>query len=134
MLTSNTNNKISSQQNKKNSLLNNNSPNNYITLALYSSHIIKISLTFTHHTCVHMPAHGLTPATVNPEGYFYPCMCPSACTSSMQAGAFGCVSKCGVILSSAHCGLRAEPTWCDICEGREIIYMTLLLIGVEILI
>lgn len=52
----------------------------------------------------------------------------------MQVSAFACVSEYGVILGSAHCGLRAETTWCDICEGREIIYMTLPLIGVEILI
>lgn len=52
----------------------------------------------------------------------------------MQVSAFACVSEYRVILSSAHCELRAEPTWCDICEGREIIYTTLPLIGVEILI
>lgn len=47
---------------------------------------------------------------------------------------YACVSEYGPILSSPHCELRAEPTWCDICEGREIIYMTLPLIGAQILI
>lgn len=79
-----------------------------------------------------MPARGLTPAY--PEGCSRPRLSPSACTSGMQVRAFARVSEYGVILGSAHCGLRAETTWCDICEGREIIYMTLPLIGVEILI
>lgn len=101
---------------------------------LSSSYHINLFLMFTHHTHVHMSAHALTPATVNPEGCFCPRMCPSVCTCSLRASAFACVSECGVILNSARCGLRAEPTWCDIYESREIIYMTLPLIGLEILI
>lgn len=45
-----------------------------------------------------------------------------------------CASECRVILYSTHSEVRVEPTQCDICEGREIIYMTLPLIGAEILI
>lgn len=44
-----------------------------------------------------------------------PLVCVPLHMHSVRVSVFSC---------SSQCGLRVQPTWCDICEGREIIYMT----------
>lgn len=87
----------------------------------------------THHTEVHEPARSDC-SYGEPRGCCLPGQCPSECTSAVPVRAFACASERRVILCSARCGLRANPTWCDICEGRQIIYVTLPLTGAAILI
>lgn len=99
-----------------------------LTFPICDRDLFQVCISFTHHAFIHC-----SPATVAPAG----CSGPSSCTSgvrSLRGAARVPVSECGVILCSAraHSEVRAEPTQCDICEGREIIYMAPLQIGARI--
>lgn len=89
---------------------------------------LKALRSLTTQTCTSL--HSPTAATVSPGWCCLPGQCPSECTSALPLWA----SEWWVILCSVHWEPRANPTWCDICEGRQIIYMTLPLTGAAILI